>query len=145
MKMLLLTHAFSTCFMVGLIWFVQIVHYPMFRDVGEANFRDYEIKHSRLTTWVVGPVMLVEIATSALILMKAVDSVDKRLALIGAVLIGIVWLSTALLQVPMHQKLESGFLPDAWHRLVWTNWIRTIAWSARGVVALAMLSVRMAD
>ncbi len=34
---LLFVHAAMTLFMVGVIWFVQIVHYPLFRGVGEAR------------------------------------------------------------------------------------------------------------
>ena len=32
--LLLLLHAGATFFMCGLIWFVQIVHYPLFAQVG---------------------------------------------------------------------------------------------------------------
>ena len=34
----LIIHAAATWFMVGLIWFVQIVHYPMFANVGRDSF-----------------------------------------------------------------------------------------------------------
>ncbi|HEX2205610.1 MAG TPA: hypothetical protein VHG91_20025 [Longimicrobium sp.] len=47
-----------------------------------------------------------------------------------------VWLSTALLQVPMHGRLERGFDAAAHRRLVATNWVRTVAWTARGVLLL---------
>ena len=33
--LLLLLHAAATLFMTGLIWFVQVVHYPLFARVGE--------------------------------------------------------------------------------------------------------------
>lgn len=32
---ILLANVVSTLFMVGLIWMVQIVHYPLFDDVGQ--------------------------------------------------------------------------------------------------------------
>jgi hypothetical protein len=60
--------------MLGLIWFVQIVHYPLFSSVGEREFAGYEIQHSRLTAFVVGPPMLIE-ALSAIAL---VFSIGKR-------------------------------------------------------------------
>ncbi len=34
MKYLVLTHLAATLFMVGVIWFEQVVHYPLFEKVG---------------------------------------------------------------------------------------------------------------
>jgi hypothetical protein len=45
----------------------------------------------------------------------------------------------ARLQAPRHVALRRGFDPSVHARLVATNWIRTAAWSARSVLALAML------
>ena len=55
----------------------------------------------------------------------------------GASLVGVIWLSTAFLQVPMHDRLQARHsIVDA-KRLVGTNWVRTVAWSLRA--ALVML------
>jgi hypothetical protein len=64
----LLAHAASTLVMVGVIWFVRVVHYPLFEQVGKAAFAAYETAHARLTTWVVAPTMLVEALTGGLLL-----------------------------------------------------------------------------
>ena len=61
-------------------------------------------------------------------------------ALIGLALVVVVWLSTALLQVPRHTNLGSGFDRRAWSRLMLSNWVRTVAWSARGVLVLWMVA-----
>ncbi len=137
-----LIHAGATCFMVGLIWFVQIVHYPLMRNVSAEGFSRYALSHQQRTTWIVGPVMLIE-ASSALILawLSRNDSTSNRLAWIGIALLAIVWLSTFALQVPMHARLATRFDETHWRRLVWTNWIRTIVWTLRGGVSLAMLRV----
>lgn len=55
-----MAHAGATWFMTGLIWFVQIVHYPLMGAVPGDAFRVYQELHQRRTTWIVGPVMLVE-------------------------------------------------------------------------------------
>ncbi|MEO0512738.1 MAG: hypothetical protein AAF108_07560 [Planctomycetota bacterium] len=136
--LLLLTHALATCFMVGLIWFVQVVHYPLFSSAGAMNpadYRAYHDRHTRLTTLVVGPAMLVEaLAAAALVLQK--PSPLRLTAL--ALLLG-CWLSTALVSVPLHQKLITGYDPATAHQLVHTNWPRTILWTARGLIALALI------
>ena len=132
---LLLTHAAATWFMTGLIWCIQVVHYPLFARVGAAGYRDYQLAHQSLISLVVGPAMLIEAAATALLLATRSDAVT----ITGAALLAVVWLSTAFLQVPLHHALATGFDADAHSRLVSTNWIRTLAWSARGALALYLL------
>ena len=124
----------STWFLVGLIWTIQVVHYPLFAAVGADRFVAYEASHARLITLVVGPVMLVEAATAGLLVVMRPDAVPGWIAWTGLVLVGIIWLSTAVLQVPDHERLASGFDAATHAHLVGTNWIRTIAWTLRGVL-----------
>ena len=138
MKYVLLVHLAATLVMVGVIWFVQIVHYPLFSRVGSGGFALYSDAHSRLTTYVVGPPMLVEAATALLLVFRRPEGVSLTAAVIGLALVGVVWLSTALLQVPRHSTLGSGFDHAAWNGLVLSNWVRTVAWSARGLLVLWM-------
>lgn len=57
---LLFAHLVSTLLMVGIIWLVQIVHYPLLVSVGTEHFdRDAELHQSRTRLVVAGP-MLVE-------------------------------------------------------------------------------------
>lgn len=135
MKLILLSHVFATLFMVGLIWFVQVVHYPLFSSVGQKEFQNYEQLHQRLTTWVVGPAMLLELAT-AVALLKYAPADTHPLVWTGIILVGIIWLSTATLSVPAHNSLTLEFTEAAYHKLVRTNWIRTVCWTARGVLVL---------
>ncbi len=142
---LLLVHAASTWFMTGLIWFVQIVHYPLFGEVGTAAFTQYERVHQRRTTWVVAPLMLIELATSIVVAYAAFSAASvptppsERAAVAGLGLVVIIWASTWALQVPMHEVLAKGFERAPHRRLVLTNWLRTAAWSVRAVLAASML------
>ncbi len=140
MKYVLLVHVAATLFMVGVIWFVQVVHYPLFAKVGSEGFALYSKAHSRLTTYVVGPPMLVEAATALLLVFRRPEDIPLTAAIIGFGLVAIIWLSTALLQVPRHTALGSGFDHAAWSALVLSNWVRTVAWSARGGLVLWMAS-----
>lgn len=137
--MILLLHVASTLFMTGLIWFVQVVHYPMFALVGRGAAANYSTRHSERTTWVVGPPMLVEAATGIWLWLHPPAGAGLLPAL-GLGLLAIIWLSTAALQVPCHNRLAQGFDPTVHQRLVRTNWIRTIAWTARAAIALALLN-----
>lgn len=125
--------------MVGLIWFVQIVHYPLFVQVGPERFVDYEVAHQRRTSYVVGPLMAVEGVTALTLLVAAPDGIGPALPLFGAGLLAVIHTSTVALQVPAHAKLAGSHDASVIRRLVRTNWIRTIGWSARGGIAVAML------
>jgi hypothetical protein len=127
--------------MTGLIWFVQVVHYPLLARVGAASFVEYERAHVRRTTWVVAPAMLVEAATAIVLPFVFATQPGRVLAWSGLALLAAVWMSTALLQVPCHRKLARGFDSDVARRLVATNWIRTVCWSLRLLVALTLLAI----
>ncbi len=132
---LALVHAAATWFMVGLIWFVQVVHYPLFAGVDGPRWTEYGRRHQARTTLVVGPVMLVELLSAAWLLAL----MPGAITIAGAVLLAVVWLSTFLVQVPLHGRLDGGHDATVIRRLVATNWIRTTLWTARGVLALTLL------
>lgn len=134
-KTLLLVHAASTWAMVGLIWFVQLAHYPLFAAVGRAEFPRYQVWNVRATSLVVGPLLAAEGASTLGLLALA----GGTLAWVGAGLLAVIWLSTAFVQVPCHSRLERGFDAATAARLVRTNWVRTIGWTARGGCALGLL------
>jgi len=135
-------HFAATAYMTGLIWFVQVVHYPLFAAVGESGYAAYQKRHMALTTVVVAPGMLVEAASALWILALALPAggAPAALAAAGAALLAIVWGSTFFVQVPCHTRLGDGFDARAHRRLVRSNWIRTIAWSARLVIAAALIA-----
>jgi hypothetical protein len=136
---MLLIHAGATLAMVGLIWFVQVVHYPLFRLVGPAVFVPYENAHTRRTAWVVGPFMAVEGITAVLLFGLTPNDIGRPVAFAGLVLLAIIHGSTVFLQVPAHRSLSVAWDEHVAKRLVSSNWIRTIGWSARGLLALAIL------
>ena len=125
----------ATWFMVGLIWFVQVVHYPLFAAVPAGEpFAAYHRQHVRRTTWVVAPVMFVELITSAALLLARPAFVSAWVGWAGLALLAIAWLSTALLQVPRHNELARCYADVSHGALCRTNWLRTAAWTARGAL-----------
>lgn len=56
-------HLAATLFMVGAVWFVQVVHYPLMAGQPPAYARE----HGRRTGWVLGPVMVAELGTAVLL------------------------------------------------------------------------------
>ncbi len=128
----------STLGMFGVIWFVQVVHYPLFLAVGAEQFPAYEAAHASRTIYVVAPLMLLELVTAGLLLLPRLrpTGVGAHAAWFGAALVAVVWLSTGLVQVPLHNRLHEAYSVKTIGRLVATNWVRTAAWTARAALVL---------
>jgi hypothetical protein len=134
--LVILANLVATDFMTGVIWFVQIVHYPLMAGWPHDDFDAWAAVNMDRTGWVVMPVMLVEGAAAAALLVRRPKRVPAWLPWLAAALLLGVWASTFLLQVPCHARLALGWDEQAHARLVATNWIRTLLWTARlGAVA----------
>ena len=118
---------------------VQIVHYPLFAHVGPEEFRTFEALHTKWITYVVAMPMLIELFASGLWIIERDRRISNWVPWAGAVLVMVLWFSTFAFSVRFHGELMGGFKEEAWHGLVVTNWIRTIAWSARGMVLVYAL------
>jgi hypothetical protein len=138
LDLLLAIHTASTLFMTGLIWFVQVVHYPLFVWVGGGSFAVYESQHTRRTTFVVGPVMLIELGSALCLLGFQPPGSPHWAVWGGVVLLAVIWLTTFFVSVPCHRRLSKGLDAGVVRRLVRSNWVRTSAWSLRAVLALVI-------
>jgi len=134
--LVLVLHLVVTGYMTGLIWFVQLVHYPLMAHVGREKYVEYQNLHMRQTTWAVSP-MLIELVCSGALF--RFSEVSLTLKASGALLLAAVWLTTGLASVPAHTVLTRGFDSGAHRALVETNWIRTTGWSLRLLLAIWML------
>jgi hypothetical protein len=137
---LLLAHAVITAMLTGIIWFVQMVHYPLFPLAGSQNYPIYQRRHEQGISRVVAPLMVVETATAIVLLFLFPIGVSRSLFYLTLVLLLINWLSTFLLQVPQHRILEHGFHIEAWQTLCRTNWVRTLSWTLRIIILLLILT-----
>jgi len=138
-ELLVLIHFAATWYLVGLCWLVQRVQYPLMDQVGVAGFPAYEQAHVARIGPVVAPMMLVELGTGIALLWVGSGGGSRSLSIAGMALIVVIWLSTFLIQVPLHDVLADGFDPAAHASLVRTNWIRTLAWTLRGGLVLVLV------
>lgn len=113
-------------FLAGLIWVIQVVHYPLFRFLDERQFAIAHKKHQMRISLLVIPTMTSEL------LLKLYRSYETHEFFshwsLGLTLL--VWLSTFFLSVPRHQQLElNGYDLKTIDALVLTNWPRTFFWT----------------
>lgn len=137
----LIVHAVSTWFMVGLIWTIQTVHYPLFARVGDDTFVRYEQEHTSRMGKLLALPAGVEIVTGAALVWTRPGEVGLGLVMVAGALLLAIWVTTALMQVPLHRRLGSGRDDATIRHLVRRNRLRTGLWTARGVLVTAMLVV----
>ena len=125
--------------MFGVIWMVQIVHYPLMRFVSGEQFARFETAHRVRISWVVGPLMAVEGVCVLAFLVVPPAGLPWWLPWVGAGVEAVAIGTTVFVSAPLHEKLNAHFDPATLNRLVATNWIRTIAWTCRAALAIAML------
>ena len=129
----------AALYMVGVIWTVQLVHYPLFLRVGAAGWAAYHEAHTRQMTVVVLPAMVAELAASGLLALARPPWLSPGLLWLGFGLAVGTWAVTFFVSVPLHNTLGRGFDADAVYRLVATNWFRTAFWTGHGLVLLFQL------
>jgi hypothetical protein len=142
--LLLVANLVASAAMTGLIWFVQVVHYPLFAavaPVGDDGFRAYETSHRFRTGFVVMPFMGLELLAAVALVLATPDGLPRAAAGGLLVLLLVVLGTTFLVSVPAHEALNRGFDAAAHRRLCRTNWIRTAGWTARMVGSAAALVV----
>lgn len=143
---LLLANAATAWFMTGLVWYAQVVHYPIFALVGGDRFPRYQASNVARTAAVVLPPMLVELASGIALAFAPwrPAGVGPGPAWTGLALLAAIWFTTAAVQAPLHGRLARGFDARLHRVVVVTNWIRTAAWSGRSLLALSMLDAVIA-
>jgi hypothetical protein len=114
--------------MTGLIWIIQILHYPSYKYIAPEKFQSYQDFHMKSITFLVAPIMLLEVFSGLYLLIE--NQFEFKWSLEFGLLI-LIWLATAFLSVPNHEILKSGYNESVVDSLVNTNWVRTILWTAR--------------
>jgi hypothetical protein len=137
--LLLLFTLILSAFLTGLIWFVQIVHYPGFLKIPASHFISFHNSHMQTTSWVVAAPMLLELIASVILLLYSFPGNAQTTNYISFACVLAIWVVTFFVSVPLHNQLVNGWKQELIQRLVTTNWIRTWAWTIRTVMLGYML------
>jgi hypothetical protein len=115
------------------------------RAIPDDGFVKYEQQHTRLISFVVGPLMAVEGLCVLAVFFARPDAVPVWSTWLGGILEATAIGVTAFVSAPMHGRLELGPDPRLLDRLIATNWIRTAAWTGRAAIALFMLVIYLSS
>ena len=122
--------------LVGIILITQFVNYPLFKKIDQ----NFEIIHKEYTTkmgFVVAPIMLLEAVT--VFSMYIYYPKSNELVFITCLTI-IIWLSTFLIQVPIHKTISFKKDSKKINKLISTNYIRTISWCSKLYLSMLLVS-----
>ena len=119
-------------FLFSLILITQFVSYPLFLKVGKEQFSKYHQSYTFYISTIVLPAMVLEILLSFNQIIHGIDF----FSVFNLIIIGIIWLSTFFIQVPIHNKIAYRYDKKLIKKLILTNWIRTCAWTCKLIICI---------
>ena len=122
-------HLVSTSIMVGIIWIVQIVHYPSFHYIGSDFYTEFQKFHMSRIGFVVVPPMLTEIVSGFILFF--VFNITNVVFSLSILILAVIWISTGFIFSKIHGELLEGNNKNTKDKLINYNWIRTLFWTLR--------------
>ena len=125
----LLGHLIFTSIMTGVIWVIQIVHYPSFHFIEKELYTAFQKFHMNKISIIVIPIMLAELITGVMLFLD--KSSKSPFLIISFVILVLIWLITGVFFSKAHNELIAGYQELVINQLVAMNWIRTLLWTLR--------------
>ena len=125
----LLGHLIFTSIMTGVIWVIQIVHYPSFHFIEKELYTAFQKFHMNKISIIVIPIMLAELITGMMLFLD--KSSKSPFLIISFVILVLIWLITGVFFSKAHNELMTGYQELVVNQLVAMNWIRTLLWTLR--------------
>jgi len=149
LRPLIVVHAAASMFMVGLIWTIHYVHYPLFAYVGESTYASFQAVHVER----IGRLLFVPWLTEGFTLIGILALAflgDRKTLRVPAVLNGaamaVVLVMSGFWSAPAHARLADGFDKAVHDELMTVNLIRSLAWTVCGACSIwIVLSTWAAD
>ena len=125
-------HFLSTSLMVGIIWVIQLLHYPTFHFIKENDYVEFQHFHMQRISFIVVPVMIIEILSGFML----VYYFRSNLFILCLTILLVIWLITFAFFTKLHQSLLGGYDKIIVDKLVQINWSRTVLWSLRLIILI---------
>ena len=139
--LVLFVHLIFTSVMTGVIWVIQIVHYPSFHFVEKELYTAFQKFHMNRISIIVIPIMLSELITGLLLLLD--KSSKSSLLITSFVILILIWAITGVFFSKAHNKLIIGYQELVVNQLVVMNWIRTLLWTLRLLLLIFFIHLHL--
>ena len=112
--------------LVVLIWLVQVIIYPSFLYTTKEHLCKWHQTYTNLISFFVIPLMFSQLFLVLYLTYKN----PNLLNITSCMMVGLAWLSTLVLSVPLHSQIAQGSGDEVvLQSLVSTNWPRTLVWT----------------
>ena len=118
--------------MVGIIWVIQLLHYPAFHFIKESDYVEFQHFHMQRISFIVVPVMILELFSAFML----VYYLRYNPLILCLIILLVIWLITFVFFTKLHQSLLDGYDKKIVDKLVKINWSRTILWSLRLIILI---------
>ena len=122
--------------LMGVILITQFISYPLLKSIPKDSFIDYHATYTGYIAPLVGPLMVFELIVISILTFQ---DPTNTIHIASTTLVIMIWLSTFLIQVPLHNNLSKAFHLGKINKLIRSNWIRTLGWSIKFGLALYSL------
>ena len=139
--LVLFVHLIFTSVMTGVIWVIQIVHYPSFHFVEKELYTAFQKFHMNRISIIVIPIMLSELITGLLLLLD--KSSKSSLLITSFVILILIWAITGVFFSKAHNKLIIGYQELVVNQLVVMNWVRTLLWTLRLLLLIFFIHLHL--
>ena len=92
-------------YLVSLVFMTQFITYPTFLHIDKDKFSEYHRKYVNNISFIVAPVMLIELLTLLLIAYFSKDFLIIK----SLILLLVIWLTTFFIMIPSHNKISKAF------------------------------------
>ena len=118
--------------MVGIIWVIQLLHYPTFHFIKGSDYVEFQYFHMQRISFIVVPVMITELLSGFML----VYYFRSNLLILCLIILLVIWLITFVFFTKLHQSLLGGYDKIIVDKLVQINWSRTVLWSLRLIILI---------
>ena len=136
-----LAHLISTSIMVGVIWVIQLVHYPSFPFIDKNIYAAFQKFHMDRISIIVIPIMLAELITGMILFLD--KSSKNSILVISFIILILIWIITVVFFTKAHNKLIIGYQELVVNQLVVMNWVRTLLWTLRLFLLLCVVYLHL--
>ncbi len=140
---LFLVHIVFSLYLFGVIWFVQVVHYPIFLYLNYDPAHNPFIFHQSRTGIAVMSAMAIELVSVVILMFIPYPNFFAVLILLIFTLL--IWITTFMIQVPCYNVLKREKNENVIYRLIWTNWLRTALWTFKAIYIFFLLWNLLSD
>lgn len=122
-----------------LMWFMQIVHYPLMSYTDPAKWEAFSEKRRMLTMMITYPLMAFEVLTGFTLLVIATQSKTYPLFATSLLILVCLIIYTFMYLNPHLKKMTGPNDSQNHQRFLKLHWVRTIGWTVRFLLMLLIL------